>query len=366
MRIAQVPPLYESVPPKMYGGTERVVSYLTEELVNQGHDVTLFGTGDAITSAKLYPICEQATRLNKNCADPLAYHMIQMQEVMEQAHKFDIIHFHTDYLHYAFSKANEYAHITTLHGRLDLPEHQLIYKKFNDIPVVSISNHQRLPVPFANWTNTIYHGLPADLYTLGKGDGGYFAFIGRISPEKRPDRAIEIALRAGIKLKIAAKVDEADKIYYEEQIKPLLDHPLIEFIGEIGEEQKKDFLGNAMALLFPIDWPEPFGMVMIEAMANGTPVIAFNCGSVPEIVDVNKTGYIVNTIEEALAAIDRLQSFNRSQCRNVFEQKYTAEVMARNYVELYQHVIDQKRMGNILNEIRNGYNSPIGAQLKPE
>lgn len=341
MRIAQVPPLYESVPPRLYGGTERVVSYLTEELVNQGHDVTLFGTADSITNAKLYPVCEQALRLNKECRDPLSYHIVQIQDVVEHAQDFDIIHFHNDYLHFPVSSRYSYAHVTTLHGRLDIPELSNIYSKYSSIPVISISNSQRKPISNANWIKTIYHGLPADLYRQGSGDGGYLAFIGRISPEKGPDKAIEIAKRVGIKLKIAAKVDKADQEYYDKVIAPMLDHPLIEFIGEIGEDKKGEFLGNATGLLFPIDWPEPFGMVMIEAMACGTPVIAFNCGSVPEVMVNGETGYIVNTVKEAVIAVSALAAFDRKGCRQVFEERFTAAIMARNYVAVYERLAGQ-------------------------
>lgn len=340
MKIAQVPPLYEAVPPKLYGGTERVVSYLTEELVRQGHDVTLFGTKDSVTKATLLPVAPGAIRLNTNCKDAIAWHVYQLQLVLDHAHDFDIIHFHNDYLHYPISRDANYIHITTLHGRLDLPDLKPIYRTFNDIPLVSISNYQRKPYPEINWVKTIYHGLPLNLYKQGQGNGHYFAFLGRISPEKRPDRAIEIAIKAGIPLKIAAKVDNADLQYYEQVIKPMLNHPLIEFIGEIGEDTKETFLGDAIALLFPIDWPEPFGMVMIEAMANGTPVIAFNCGSVSEIIDEGETGYIVNSIDEALEAVTLLSSFNRRHCRQVFEQRFSSEIMANNYVALYNELID--------------------------
>ncbi len=340
MKIAQVPPLYESVPPKMYGGTERVVSYLTEELVRQGHDVTLFGTKDSVTQANLYDVCNKALRLNTANEDALIYHILQMQAVMENASDFDIIHFHNDYLHYPFSTMSGYNHLTTLHGRLDLPELQMIYRKYTDIPLISISNNQRQPIPYAKWAGTIYHGLPVQLYKKGEGEGGYLAFLGRISPEKGPERAIEIAKRAGIKLKIAAKVDKADAEYYEKEIKPLLDHPLIEFIGEINEQQKESFLGDALALLFPIMWPEPFGMVMIEAMANGTPVIAFNYGSVPEVLENNITGYIVNDIDEAVTAVKKLHQLDRNICRKIFETRFSVSAMARNYVNAYERVID--------------------------
>lgn len=363
MKIAQVPPLYESVPPKMYGGTERVVSYLTEELVNQGHDVTLIGTGDSITNANLLQVCEQATRLNKECKDPLAYHMLQMQTVLEHSSEFDIIHFHNDYLHYAFSQMSDYTHVTTLHGRLDLEELKPIYKKFFNIPLVSISDNQRKPITDVNWVETIYHGLPENLYQLGNGEGEYLAFLGRISPEKRPDRAIEIAKRVGIKLKMAAKVDKADEVYYNEVIKPLLDHPLIEFIGEIGEDKKGEFLGNAIGLLFPINWPEPFGMVMIEAMANGTPVIAFNCGSVPEVVDHGDTGFIVNSVDEAVMAVSALPKFDRRLCREIFEHRYSARVMAKNYVSLYEKLIEEKKKIRIVNNVSNGLNQRLVASL---
>jgi len=343
MRIAQVPPLYEAVPPKLYGGTERVVSYLTEELVEQGHEVTLFGTRDSVTKANLFPICQQATRLNPNCKDPLAWHIYQMQVVLEHANEFDIIHFHTDYLHFPLSAQSQYKHITTLHGRLDMDDLKPIYKKFFEIPVVSISNSQRKPLPYANWVDTVYHGLPKELYQLGDGSGGYLAFLGRISPEKRPDRAIEIAKRAGIKLKMAAKVDKADQEYYEKTIKPLLDHPLIEFIGEIGEDQKGAFLGNAIALLFPIDWPEPFGMVMIEAMANGTPVIAFNHGSVPEVIEHGRTGFIVNNLDQAVKAVENLHLVSRTECRRIFENLFTSSVMADNYAVLYEQLCKKRK-----------------------
>jgi glycosyltransferase involved in cell wall biosynthesis len=343
MRIAQIPPLYESVPPKLYGGTERVVSYLTEELVKQGHEVTLFGTEDSITSANLYPVCSVATRLNPSCKDPMAWHIYQLQLVLDHAGEFDIIHFHNDYLHYPVSNRSDYRHITTLHGRLDLEELKPLYNRFNNIPLVSISDSQRGALPHAHWVGTVYHGLPKDLYKLWEGKGDYLAFLGRISPEKRPDRAIEIAKRAGIKLKIAAKVDNADKEYFETTIKPLLDHPLIEFVGEIGEDKKGDFLGNAMALLFPIDWPEPFGMVMIEAMANGTPIIAFNHGSVPEIIEHGRTGFIVNSIEEAVRAIEKIPLLSRPLIRKIFEHSFTSSVMARNYVRIYERLCRKKK-----------------------
>ncbi len=343
MKIAQISPLYESVPPQMYGGTERVVSYLTDELVRQGHNVSLFASGDSVTKAKLIPVCSSALRLNKECVDPITHHVIQMEYVREMINDFDILHYHTDYLHFAFSQSNSRPHITTLHGRLDLPDLKFVYDKFSHIPVVSISNSQRFPLPMANWVRTVYHGLPEDLYTLGSGKGGYAAFIGRISPEKRVDRAIEIALKAGIPLKIAAKIDKVDQVYFEKEIRHLLDHPLIEFVGEIGDSQKNEFLGNAQCLLFPIDWPEPFGMVMIEAMACGTPVIAFKNGSVPEVIDEEFTGYIVSDIEEAVTAVNNLHKISREKCRKFFAERFSARRMAEDYVETYLRVIDNNK-----------------------
>jgi len=342
MRIAQIPPLYESIPPKLYGGTERVVSYLTEELVKLGHQVTLFGTKDSVTSATLYPVCDQAMRLNPDCRDALAWHVYQLQLVMENAGEFDILHFHNDYLHFPLSGQDHYRHITTLHGRLDLEDLKPIYKKFNHIPVVSISDNQRKPLPNINWISTVYHGLPYNMYKQGHGKGNYLAFLGRISPEKRPDRAIEIAKKTGILLKMAAKVDKADEEYFEKKIKPLLDHPLIEFIGEIGDDQKEEFLGNALALLFPIDWPEPFGMVMIEALATGTPVLAFNHGSVPEIIEHGMTGFVVDHMQQAIEAVEKLYLIDRSLCREVFERSFTSTVMAENYVALYEQTCGKK------------------------
>ena len=302
MRIAQVAPLYESCPPQLYGGTERVVSYLTEELVRQGHEVTLFASGDSQTRATLQAPCARALRLDAQCKDPLPYHFISLYRLARAADAFDIIHFHTDYLHFPLFAQQWSKTLTTLHGRLDLPDLPPIWREFAMMPLVSISNAQRLPMPWANWYGTVYHGLPSSLYAGGSGDGGYLAFIGRICPEKRPDWAIEIAHRAGLPLAIAAKVDKVDRTYYKTRIKPLLKDPLVEFIGEIGDSEKGAFLGDAVALLFPIDWPEPFGLTLIEAMANGTPVIAFGQGSVPEIVDDGVTGFIVASVDEAVAA----------------------------------------------------------------
>ena len=341
MKIAQVAPLYESVPPKLYGGTERVVYYLTEELVRQGHDVTLFASGDSKTNARLIVPIDDALRLKNGNYDPVAYHMILLQDIIERANDFDIIHFHIDYLHFPFSQLIPTPHLTTLHGRLDLPELQDLYNKFPDQPVVSISNNQREPLPQANWIGTVYHGLPTDLFEVREGRGNYLAFLGRISPEKGLEKAIEWAKASNIKVKIAAKIDDADKKYFENEIKNLLDHPLVEFIGEINEDQKQSFLGDALALLFPINWCEPFGMVMIESMACGTPVIALGMGSVPEVIDEGKTGFIVKNTAEAVEIIHNLSNFSRVGIRKIFEDRFTAERMTKDYVKLYTQLSER-------------------------
>jgi glycosyltransferase involved in cell wall biosynthesis len=336
LKIAQVAPLYESVQPVTYGGTERVVSYLTEELVAQGQDVTLFASGDSQSSAKLVPGSQRSLRLSGNCIDHLAHHIAMLDDVMRMAPEFDIIHFHIDYMHFPLSRYCALPSLTTLHGRLDLPDLIPVYKKFPDAPLVSISLSQRKPLPRVNWVGNISHGLPMDLLTLQPNPGDYLAFLGRISPEKRVDRAIEIARRAEMPLKIAAKIDNADRDYYESTIKPLMSDPNVEFIGEIGEHEKSEFLGNAYAYLFPIDWPEPFGLTMIEAMACGTPTIAFNCGSVKEVMQEGLTGFIVEDIDQAVAAVEEIATIERTACRNVFEKRYTAARMAEEYLEIYQ------------------------------
>ena len=338
MKIAQVSPLFESVPPKLYGGTERVVHFLTEELVKQGHDVTLFASSDSQTNAKLVSHTP-GLRLAKS-QDPLAHHLLQLDDVISKAEEFDIIHFHTDYLHYPFSRMLRVPRVTTLHGRLDLPELQPMYDRFHE-PVVSISYSQRKPLPQAEWVGNVYHGLANDLFFPGTGSGGYLAFLGRISPEKGPERAIAIAKRAGVKLKMAAKVDKADQEYFDSQIKPLLDDPLIEFVGEVNEEQKQEFLGNAIALLFPINWCEPFGMVLIEAMACGTPVIAFGMGSVPEIIANGFNGFIVSSVEQAVRAVHKVEFLAREEVRDYFEKRFTADRMSQDYIHVYQQVIGQ-------------------------
>ncbi len=346
MRIAQVAPLIEPVPPKTYGGTERIVSYITEELVKRGHEVTLFASADSQTGARLVSVSPKNLREermeNPGLIDPLAWNFIQLEKLLKLQTQFDVIHFHTDYLHFPVSRQSAYAHITTLHGRLDIAGLDLLYDHFDDIPVVSISDHQRLPIKKAFWIATVYHGLPADLYHEDSGKGNYLAFIGRISPEKRVDRAIEIAKRAGIPLKIAAKVDKADIEYFETEIRHLLDDPLIEFIGEIGENEKQEFLGNALAMLFPIDWPEPFGLVMIESMACGTPVIAFNKGSVPEVIDPGITGKLVVSIDEAVHAVKDIHLMSREKCRQKFEERFRVERMVSDYERVYEKVIEWK------------------------
>jgi glycosyltransferase involved in cell wall biosynthesis len=344
MRIAQVAPLYESVPPRLYGGTERVVSYLTEELVRQGHDVTLFASGDSDTDADLRSVCERALRLNCGALyAPLAHHLNLLELVAQQASDFDVIHFHLDYLPFSLIRRLDMPAVTTLHGRLDIPDLFPLFREFDDMNLVSISDAQRDPMPWASWLATVYHGLPKALYPSGEGAGKYLAFLGRISPEKRLDRAIEIAQRAGMKLRIAAKVDSADQEYFDDSIRKLLDHPDIEFLGEIGEDEKGEFLGNAAALLFPIDWPEPFGLVMIEAMACGTPVIAFDGGSVTEILENGLTGYIVDSVAKAADAVQDLPLISRKACRAVFEERFSAYRMSRDYVQVYEEIAEEKR-----------------------
>ncbi len=343
MRIAQVAPLYESVPPKYYGGTERIVSYLTEELVRLGHEVTLFASGDSETGARLVAACRRSLRLDKRCVDRMAHHVLMMERVLQRADEFDIVHFHIDYLHFPLSRRRALAHVTTLHGRLDIPDLVPLYREFRDMPVVSISDAQRKPLPRANWQATVYHGLPRDLYRFRPQAGRYLAFLGRISPEKRVDRAIEIARQVGIPLKIAAKVDRVDRDYFEAVVRPLLRGPLIEFIGEIGEGEKDEFLGNAYALLFPIDWPEPFGLVMVEAMACGTPVVAYRHGSVPEVMEEGRTGFIVESLEEAVAAVRRVPELSRARCREVFDERFTSTRMAEDYVRVYESLAGRRR-----------------------
>jgi glycosyltransferase involved in cell wall biosynthesis len=342
MRIAQIAPLAEAVPPTLYGGTERMVSWLTEELVRQGHDVHLFASGDSATTAKLHPTVPRALRLS-GIRDHIPSTLVMLDEVCRRASEFDIMHFHIDMLQYPLFQHLFHKSITTLHGRLDLPDFHPIYRAFPDMPLVSISANQRAPMPPVNWISTIHHGLPRDLYKVQTKPGAYLAFLGRISPEKRPDRAIEIAKRSGVPLKIAAKVDAVDEAYYVSHIKPLLDEPLVEFIGEIDDTRKEAFLGEALALLFPIDWAEPFGLVMIEAMAVGTPVIAWRNGSVPEVVEHGTTGVIIDSIGQAVEAVTAVRQLDRRLIRSRFESRFTASDMAKRYIAAYQQIIRNTR-----------------------
>ena len=343
MRIAQIAPLYESCPPKLYGGTERVVSYLTEELVAAGHDVTLFASGDSRTAARLIAPCERAIRLEPGWIDGIAYHTIMMHRVAQHAREFDVMHFHTDYLHFLRFEPFAQNVVTTLHGRLDTRAWERTLEEFHVMKLVSISDAQREPVAQANWVRTIQHGLPADLYRLGAGQGGYLAFVGRISVEKRPDRAVAIARGAGVPLRVAAKIDDVDRAYFETTVAPLFADPLVNFIGEIDDERKNDFYGNALGLVFPIDWPEPFGLVMIEAMATGTPTIAFRNGSVEEIIEDGLTGFVVDTVEEAIAAVGKLGSLDRAAIRARFLERFTIGRVSDEYVALYGELIADAR-----------------------
>jgi glycosyltransferase involved in cell wall biosynthesis len=341
MRIAQIAPLAESVPPRFYGGTERVVSYLTEELVRCGHEVTLFASGDSITSAQLVATAPEALRLISRVEDFLPYAVLQLEQVRQRSADFDAIHFHTDLVHLPLARAifGNRA-ITTAHGRLDLQELAMVFAEFSDIPLVSISNSQRTPLSHANWLGTVYHGLPPNVCPFKPNPSGdYLAFLGRIAPEKRPDRAIEIAARAGAKLKIAAKIDAVDQEYFNEHIEPLLAQPHVEYIGEVSEQEKAEFLGNAQALLFPIDWPEPFGLVLIEAMSCGTPCIAWRAGSVPEIIDHGTSGWIVESISEAVEAVQSIPLTDRRAVRASFEHRFTVERMAKDYLTIYERCL---------------------------
>ena len=340
MKIAQVSPLYEAVPPKLYGGTERVVAHLSDALVELGHDVTLFASAEAQTKAVLAPVRDQAIRLDPApLKSDLASHMAMLHQVRRRADEFDIIHFHTDMLHFPFFADMAERTVTTLHGRLDIKGLDEVYSRWPRFPLVSISDSQRRHLPNANWAGTVLHGLQTDLYRYGRGEGGYLAFLGRISPEKGPDRAIAIAKALGMPLKIAAKVDSADRAYFEEVVEPLLHDPLIEFVGEIGDARKPEFLGNAAALLFPINWPEPFGLVMIEAMACGAPVVAYGCGSVPEVIEDGLTGFIVDGQDAAVQAVRRALSLDRRRIRAQFELRFSATAMARRYIDLYEEAV---------------------------
>jgi glycosyltransferase involved in cell wall biosynthesis len=351
MRIAQIAPLHEAVPPKLYGGTERVISYLTDTLVDLGHDVTLFASGDSQTRARLQPAWPRALRLDPAIRDPLAPHILLLETVRRRAHEFDVLHFHLDYMPFPLFSQLDTPFVTTLHGRLDLPELQPIFDTFTHANVISISDDQRGPLPQANWLKTVYHGLPDGLLTPQPGKKPeYLAFLGRISPQKRPDLAIEIAARSGLPLKIAAKVDKADQAYFKSAVEPLLSQAHIAFIGEINEARKAEFLSGAKALLFPIDWNEPFGLVMIESMACGTPVIAFNRGAVPEVIDHGVTGFICEDVQGAVGALQRLDELSRTRVRAQFECRFSAKTMARNYVDAYTSMLQAakrpSRVGN--------------------
>ena len=344
MRIGQVAPLYESVPPRLYGGTERVVSYITEELVKLGHEVTLYASGDSCTTARLRSVCERALRLEGGkLLSPLAHHLNLIETVAQEADEFDVVHFHLDYLPFSQIRRLEIPAVTTLHGRLDIPDLYPLFREFSDMRLISISDAQRAPMPWAGWLATVHHGIPADLHQPSFQPGEYLAFLGRISPEKRVDRAIEIARMAGLPLRVAAKIDEVDRNYFESEISDLLANSDVEFVGEIAEKEKTEFLGNASALLFPIDWPEPFGLVIIESMACGTPVIAFRGGSVAEIVDEGVTGFIVESVEEAVEALQRIPSLDRRACHQRFLERFTSRRMCQEYLAAYEREIGEKK-----------------------
>lgn len=357
LRIAQVAPLAESVPPRAYGGTERVVSYLCEELVEQGHEVTLFATADSRTRARLVGCCPRALRGDGEISDPLAYHILMLEKLYQQIERFDIIHSHVDYLPFSMMRRLKKPMLTTMHGRMDLGEYKPLFKEFSDASLVSISFSQRRPLPGANWAQTIYHGLPVGAYQPGPG-GDYLAFLGRMSPEKKVDDAIKVAIRSGVRLKIAAKIDPTERAYFEREIAPLLAHELVEYIGEIGEAEKVEFLGRARALLFMVDWPEPFGLAMIEAMGCGTPVIARRCGSIPEVVDEGVTGFICDGVNEAVEAVGKLDQLRRETVRQTFEHRFSARRMARDYVVAYREAILNQQVKSLPAPGR-------GAQLDP-
>jgi glycosyltransferase involved in cell wall biosynthesis len=338
LRIAQLAPLYESVPPKLYGGTERIVAYLAEELVRRGHQVTLYAAGDSTANVPLKPGSAQSLRLTGLDHLGPMFHLPMLSDVYDDASRFDIIHSHIDCLSFPLARHTSVPTISTMHGRLDLKELMPIYRRYSDLPMVSISDDQRRPLPEMYWVRTIYHGLPRTLLKFNGQSGGYLAFLGRICPEKRPDLAIEIARRSGVPLKIAAKVDRANREYFASVIKPMLSTPGIEFVGEINEAEKQEFLGRALALLFPVDWPEPFGLVMIEALACGTPVIARPCGSIPEILRHGVTGFIGSSVDDLVAAVEKLDDISRQKCRDEFETRFTVEVMAANYERVYYHL----------------------------
>lgn len=339
MRIAQVAPLHESVPPQAYGGTERVVDVLTEELVAMGHEVTLFASGDSVTSAELVPVCPRSLRLDPECKDPYSWQELELALVAKQHTRFDVVHFHLDYHHFSLSRELALPNVTTLHGRLDLPGLAALYHEFSDMPVVSISDDQRKPLPGARWVKTVYHGLRLGPDKFSASPEDYLVFVGRLSREKRPDRAIEIAASLGMKLRVAAKIDDADRAYYERELAPLFERPHVEFLGEVDEPRKLELMGKAKGLLMPIDWPEPFGLVAIEAMACGTPVLAFRHGSMPEVIDEGVSGLLVDDMPQAIAATPHLLALPRAAVRQAFDRRFTARRMAEDYVEVYEHIL---------------------------
>jgi len=347
VRIAQVAPLFESVPPRGYGGTERVVAWLSDELVRLGHEVTLFASGDSRTDARLIPACARALWHDPECRDFLPHHARLMELVFQNASRFDVLHFHTDYLHFPLARRHAVPNVTTQHGRLDLPDIWPLFSDFPEIPLVSVSDAQRAPLPESNWQATVHHGLPRDLHTFSERSAGYLAFLGRFSPEKRPDRAIEIARRSGLPLRVAARVYSDERPYFEKEVEPLLreNASFVECVGEVGGRAKDEFLGGARALLFPIDWPEPFGLVMIEALACGTPVIAWGNGSVPEVIENGVNGFVVDSIEDAVAAVHRIDSLSRHECRRTFERRFTSARMARQYEQIYRHLAAHRSHG---------------------
>lgn len=356
MKIAQIAPLFERVPPIAYGGTERVVSILTEELVRLGHDVTLFASGDSQTSARLVALSDRSLRTDSTCLDPLAHHVLLIERVADMAAEFDILHFHIDYLHFSLTRRLGVPYLTTLHGRLDLPDLKPLYTEFDDVPLVSISDSQRGPLPWVNWIGTVHHGLPVDMYPAGPGGGGYLAFLGRISPEKGVEQAIEIARRSEVPLRIAAKIDRVDREYFEHSVRHLLDPAFVEYLGEITDAEKRSFLGDAEALLFPIDWEEPFGVVLIEALACATPVIAFNRGSVPEVVRSGVNGAIVKDVDQAVKAVWNISRMSRARCRADFERRFSAQRMAEDYLRLYRALTsdDQPQQSSSAHEVTFG------------
>ena len=348
MRIAQIAPLHESVPPKMYGGTERILSWLTESLVEKGHDVTLFASGDSKTKAKLVPIVPRALRLEGGyMVDKVGYHALMYEKVLKVASDFDIIHFHSDYAHLSYVRLMKTPTLTTTHSRLDYLPLADIWRENSDFPIVSISEAQRRPIPWLNWHGNVHHGMPVDMFSLNEKPSDYILFLGRICPEKRPDRAIEIAKKAGLKLIIAAKVDPVDVEYFHKEIEPLLQDPLIEFIGEVNDSQKQELIGNALALIHPIEFPEPFGIVMIESLACGTPIVAFRTGSIPEVVDEGITGFVVDDIQSAVEALSKVHTLSRKRCREVFETRFTSSRMVDDYVAIYEKVILHSKMTGV-------------------